>query len=151
MSREDQMALAKVRLEEILTFFGINTKVAIEETDERVEFLVETEDSAHLIGHHGENLRALQYLINMMLRGRDSEELRVGIDIGGYKKARAEQVTAKAREQVGQVIETGQSLELPPMNPAERRLVHVVVGETEGVVSESVGEGPKRRVVIKPN
>src|SRR5690348_10097669 len=99
VNREDSIALAKVRLEELLTFFGINTRVQVDDADERVELLVETEGSGHLIGHHGENLRALQYLLNMMLRGRSDEALRVSVDIGGYKKSRAEAVEARAREQ----------------------------------------------------
>lgn len=150
MSREDSIVLAKVRLEELLTFFGINTRVQVEEADDRVELLVETDDSGHLIGHHGENLRAIQYLVNMMLRGQSQDQLRVGVDIGGYKKSRAEAVMARAREQVAQVIESGKSLNLPPMPAAERRAVHMVVSETDGVISESAGYEPKRYVVIKP-
>ncbi len=149
MSREDSIVLAKVRLEELLTFFGINTRVQVEDNEDRVELLVETEGSGHLIGHHGENLRAIQYLLNMMLRGRSEEPLRVGVDIGGYKKSRAEQVLARAREQVAQVLESGKELSLPPMPAADRRLVHMVVGETDGVASESAGYEPKRYVIIK--
>ncbi len=150
MSREDSIVLAKVRLEELLTFFGINTRVQIEDTDDHVELLVETEDSGYMIGHRGENLRALQYVLNMMLRGEAEDPLRVGVDIGGYKKARSEQILAKAKEQVAQVLETGQSLNLPPMPASERRLVHMVVTETDGVDSESSGYEPKRFVIIKP-
>lgn len=150
MNREDAIALAKVRLEEVLTFFGINTSVQVDEQEDRVELLVETGDGAHLIGHRGENLRALQHILNMILRNQSPERVYWGVDIAGYKKARAEAIIERTNEQIAKVIETGESLMLAPMNPAERRIVHTVVGENAGVVSESTGADPKRRVVIKP-
>ena len=150
MNRDDAIALAKVRLEEVLTFFGINTKVKVDDQDERIDLLVETNDGAALIGHHGENLRALQHVLNMMLRNQSGERLFWGIDVGGYKKARNEAVMTKAREQALKVIETGESITLAPMTAAERRLVHMVVQELEGIATESVGEEPKRRVKINP-
>ena len=150
MNREDAIALAKVRLEEVLTFFGVNTSVRIEEGDDRIELLVETADSAQLIGHRGENLRALQHVLNMILRNQSDERIYWGVDIAGYKKARGEAVMAKAREQALKVIETGDSITLAPMNAAERRLVHMVVSELEGIESESAGTDPKRYVIIKP-
>lgn len=150
MNREDSIALAKVRLEEVLTFFGVNTSVKIEEADDRVELLVEAPDSAQLIGHRGENLRALQHVLNMILRNQTDERVYWGVDIAGYKKARGEAVMTKAREQALKVIETGESVTLSPMNAAERRLVHMVVAELEGAESESAGTDPKRYVVIKP-
>ena len=150
MNREDSIALAKVRLEEVLTFFGVNTKVKVDDQDERVDLLVETGDDAILIGHRGENLRALQHILNMMLRNQSEQRMFWGVDIGGYKKARNESVIAKAREQGLKVIETGESITLAPMTASERRLVHMVVQELEGIVSESIGEEPKRRVKINP-
>lgn len=150
MNREDAIALAKVRLEEVLTFFGINTSVQVDEQADRVELLVETGESAQLIGHHGENLRALQHLLNMILRNQSSERVYMGIDIGGYKKARSEAVMAKARVDAQKVLETGNSLTLAPMNAAERRLVHMVVAELDGLSSESTGQEPKRSVIILP-
>ena len=94
--KDDVTALAKVRLEELLTFFGINTSVKVAELEERVELRVEAPDSAKLIGHHGENLRAIQHLLNMMLRGTNRERTFVDVDVDGYKKARGEQIMTKA-------------------------------------------------------
>ena len=150
MNREDAIALAKVRLEEVLTFFGINTKVKVDDQEERVDLLIETDEDAILIGHRGENLRALQHVLNMMLRNQSDQRMFCGIDVGGYKKARNEAVMTKAHEQALKVIETGESITLAPMTPAERRLVHMVVQELEGIDTESVGAEPKRRVKIKP-
>lgn len=147
---EDVVALAKVRLEELLTFFGVNTSVKVTEVDERVELEVDTADSSKLIGHHGENLKAIQYLLNMMIRGANPERLFIGIDVGGYKKARAEAIMTKAAVSAKQVVETGRLVTLEPMNPAERRLVHMAVADISGTVTESLGQEPHRRVVIKP-
>lgn len=150
MNRDDSIALAKARLEEVLTFFGINTSVKVDDQDERIDLLVDTHDGAMLIGHRGETLRALQHVLNMMLRNQSDERLYWGIDVGGYKKARNEAVMTKAREQGLKVIETGDSITLAPMTAAERRLVHMVVQELEGIITESVGVEPKRSVKIKP-
>ena len=122
MNRDDAIALAKVRLEEVLTFFGINTKVHVDEQDDRIDLLVDTNEGAILIGHRGENLRALQHVLNMMLRNQSGERLFWGIDVGGYKKARGEAVMTKAKEQALKVIETGESVTLAPMSAYERRL-----------------------------
>ncbi len=146
---EDVVALAKARLEELLTFFEINTSAKVSEIDERVELEVDVADSSRLIGHHGENLRAIQYLLNMMIRSANPERLFIGVDIGGYKKARAVAIMTKAATTAKQVVETGRSATLEPMNPAERRLVHMAVADVAGITTESLGEEPHRRVVIR--
>lgn len=146
---QDLTALAKVRLEELLTFFGINTKVKAAETEGRIDLDVEVADTARLIGRHGETLKAIQHLVNMMVRRETTERVFVRVDIAGYHKARGEAAEQKARDAAQSVLETGQPVTLPPMTPAERRLVHVVLSEIPELASESIGEDPKRQVVIK--
>lgn len=146
----DLAALGKLRLEELLTFFGVNTKVKVKEEDGRIELEVEDpNDSGRLIGRHGETLQALQHLINMMVRNQSGEQVRVGVDISGYKKARGETLAAKAKETAAKVLESGKPVTLPPMNSGERRMVHMAVSEIEGIETESAGEPPRRYVIIK--
>jgi spoIIIJ-associated protein len=133
---------AKQHLEDLLTFFGVNTTVQVSENGETIELMVDTDDGGHLIGHRGETLAAIQHLMNMIMRQESEERLYIHVDIGGYRRARLDKLEAQARELAQQVI-------LPPMNPAERRHIHSLLSDNESVTTESRGEGTGRRLVIK--
>jgi spoIIIJ-associated protein len=144
----DIASIAKHRLEDLLAFFGANAQVQSEFDGETLKLSVDTEDTGRLIGHRGETLSALQHIMSMSLQGQNHERLYVHIDVGGYKQARAERLVERAREAAEKVAETGEEVVLPPMSPAERRLVHMELREAAGVATESRGEGPRRRLVI---
>ncbi|HSH31167.1 MAG TPA: R3H domain-containing nucleic acid-binding protein [Candidatus Saccharimonadales bacterium] len=146
---DDLLALAKLRLEEILTFFGVNTGVKAQFTGETIELSVDADVTGRLIGHRGETLAALQQLLNAIVRGQTSERVFVSIDIAGYKKARANHLTDKVQLDAKKVLETGEPKYLRPMNAAERRIIHMALADMPEVVTESEGEGMGRRVVIK--
>ena len=110
-----------------------------------------------LIGFKGQGILALQqYLTIIMSLGlkdvEDEKRVRTNIlvDINDYKTKQEDQSKQTALRAIDQVLESGQPVELPPMDPARRRIVHLAVSEDERVESESVGEGEDRRVVIKP-
>jgi spoIIIJ-associated protein len=142
---------AKQRLEEIISYFGINAEAHVQETDEGI--LLEVAGSPatpRLIGHRGETLRAIEYLLNQMIKRVDGEAPRVSVDIAGYRAARRNTLEALAQEIAGRVASSGQEEELKPMNPAERRIVHMALRELTSVTTESRGEGRDRRIVVKP-
>lgn len=143
---------AKQRLEELVSFFGANVDVAAELTDDGIELSIgATPASPRLIGHRGETLRAIEFLVNQMMKRHDPDAPRVIVDIAGYKQARRESLQELARELADRVKQSGQSEELKPMNPADRRIVHMTLREIDGVESESHGEGPSRRIVVRPS
>jgi spoIIIJ-associated protein len=72
------------------------------------------------------------------------------VDIAGYRAARRNTLEALAQEIAGRVASSGQEEELKPMNPAERRIVHMALRELTSVTTESRGEGRDRRIVVKP-
>lgn len=147
---EDLVALAKLRLEEMLTFFGVNVSVRADQEGDTISLDVEEADTTgRLIGHHGETLASFQQLLNAMIRDRGTERLFVTVDIGGYKKARAEYLREKVKSQAEQVIETGEPKFLRPMTASERRIVHMALADVQGIETESEGEGRARRVVIR--
>ena len=148
MSQPQYVELARRRLEEMVSFFGVNAEVEAEAAEDRVELNVATDATGRLIGHHGETLRALEYLLNIMMK-EAAPEVRFSVDIAGYRKARAEQLTEYAKAQAAKVNETGEESVLRPMNPAERRLVHMALADSPEVETESRGEPPHRRIVIK--
>lgn len=108
------------------------------------------EGAGILIGFHGETLRALQLVVSMMVnKGRESW-LKIEVDVDSYRKNHIESVRSLARRTAEKVSFLQEPVALSPMPAVDRRVVHLAIGEIEGVESESVGEGRDRKVVVKP-
>jgi spoIIIJ-associated protein len=146
---ESGAQLAKRRLEELVSFFGVNAEANVTEGDDTIELEIESDTSGKLIGYHGETMRALQYVLNLMVQ-ESGERRRVYLDVAGYKKARAYNLEKQALESADAVINSGEEVELSPMNAAERRIVHMALRERSDVTTDSRGEDPKRYIVIMP-
>lgn len=149
---EESIQYAKKYLEDILSFFGLNTDVyATTEDDEVIELNVpSTHLNGFLIGQRGETMRALQFMVSNALKSNGYEYTRVNVDIADYKKSRADRLAAKAQAWIDKVKETKEPLHLKPMNPTDRRTVHKLADQ-HGLVTESEGEGRDRHVVLKPS
>lgn len=147
----DTLEFSKLRLEELIAFFGINVNVSADVTDDGIELRVDnTPASPRLIGHRGETLRALEYLINQIVKAHDGDAPRVLVDVAGYKEARKTSLEELAREVAARVKDSGAEEELKPMNPADRRIVHMALRDIEGITTESRGDGHDRRIVVLP-
>jgi spoIIIJ-associated protein len=143
--------VAKQRLEELISFLGVNITATAEVTDDGIELTVATTSaSPRLIGHRGETLRAIEYLVNQMVKHHAADTPRILVDIAGYKEARKHNLEALAHEVATSVKSSGVEAALNPMNPAERRIVHMTLREIEGVASESRGDGRTRHIVVMP-
>ncbi len=101
------------------------------------------------IGRRGEMLDALQYLTSLSANSKNGY-FRVTLNIGDYREKREQTLVALADRMAKQVLRTGRSRSLEPMNPYERRIIHTAVQAIEGVESSSFGDGSHRRVVIYP-
>ena len=110
------------------------------------------EGSGILIGHHGDTLDALQYLLNLAANRREEGEkrdyLKVTLDIEGYRAKREETLRALARKQADKVLKYKRSVMLEPMNPYERRIIHSEVQTIKGVSTNSIGSENNRKIVI---
>ena len=147
---EEAIQYAERYLEDLLSFFGLNTQVEATHEDEVIQLNVpSTALNGFLIGQHGDTMRALQFLVSSALKNQGHEFWRVNIDIAGYKQQRAGRLTEKAQAWVDKVKESGEPYELRPMNAADRRVIHKLADDA-GLITESVGEGRERRVVLKP-
>lgn len=135
-------------LDEVIRKMGLEASVVIE-NEASPQLSVAMEDPARLIGHKGEGLYALQHLVRMMLLAK-GERLPVIVDIDGYRSRQHDALKETAARKAKEVRDTGQQASFPPMTSYERRLIHTVVADIDGVASESRGEGRTRRVVIKP-
>ncbi len=148
-SLEEAILFAKKYLEDLLSFFGLNTDVYATSDDEVIQLNVpSTHLNGFLIGLHGDNMRSLQYLTSTALKSSNFSHSRVSVDIAEYKKQRADRLREKAEVWVKQVRDSGEAMELQPMNAADRRVVHQLAGEY-GVETESTGEGRERHITLK--
>ena len=147
---EESIIYAKKYLEDLLSFFGLNTDIyATNSDDEVIELHVpSTHLNGFLIGHNGETMRAMQFMVSNALRNNDYEVSRVNVDIADYKKARADRLAEKAKEWMDEVKSSSKDKALEPMNSADRRTVHKTASEY-GLETESVGEGRDRHIVLK--
>lgn len=147
---EEAIVYAKKYLEDLLSFFGLNTDVSATHDDEVIQLNVpSTAMNAFLIGQHGDTMRSLQYLVSTALKNQNHEYWRVNVDVAGYKQQRADRLAEKAQAWLRKVQETGESMELKPMNAADRRVIHKLADDT-GLSTESIGEGRDRHIVLKP-
>lgn len=138
-------------LDNILGLLLLEGSYEIEENGDGFSVSIETKDAGRLIGARGESLEGLQLLINQIISRRSGEEgfKRVIMDVSGWRKQKEEELMKDAQNWGKQVLETGKEIELEPQSPWQRRVVHTVIGEMEGLETESVGEGRDRHVVIK--
>lgn len=149
LNREESIDFAKKYLEDLLSFFGLNTAVSVHCDEDVIELGVpSTHLNGFLIGQRGETLRSLQYLLSMSLKNKNAELTRVNIDVASYKQHRADRLADQVREWCQQVMSTGKPMSLKPMNPADRRVAHHVVSEFGSLESHSEGEGRDRHLVI---
>jgi spoIIIJ-associated protein len=147
---EDAIAYAKKYLEDLLSFFGLNTDVHATSDEDVIELNIpSTHLNGFLIGQRGETVRAIQFLVSNALKNQGFGMTRVNVDVAEYKKQRAERLAETAEEWVKKVRDSGEPYEIRPMNAADRRVVHKVAAEA-GLGSESVGEGRDRHIVLKP-
>lgn len=115
-----------------------------------VKLTVAEKDSGLLIGHAGSRLKSLSAVLNMMLP-RTEERYSVLLDINGYREQRAAHIRDMAGRAVEEAIALMEPVELEPMTPWERRIVHLALQERTDISTFSEGEeGEDRRVIIKP-
>lgn len=147
---EASQEFAKKFVEDLLSFFGLNVDVTVGSSDgEVIEISIpSTSMNGFLIGQRGENMRALQFLTSTSLKNNDYEITRVNLDVADYKKQRASRLEEKAADWMKQVQESGEPMDLKPMSAADRRVIHKLAAEYD-IVSESVGEGKDRHIVLK--
>lgn len=149
MDRDSSIDYAKKYLENLLSFFGLNTDVKATADDDVIELKVpSTHLNGFLIGHNGDTLRSLQFLVSTTLRNHDALLHRINIDIADYKAQRADRLVNRIKDILDNVLESGEPRSLEPMNAADRRVVHQAVSEYPKLTTESVGEGRERHIVI---
>ena len=155
---DDETAMAIAVTQELLVTMGFQVRVVPQEEglgaepDEPPTIALDIlgDDLGMLIGRRGEHLAQLQYLVNLLVNRRLGHWARVSLDVEGYKRRREESLIGLAERVAKQVARSGRPIQLEPMPPNERRIVHLALRDEAGVSTESSGEGDLRRVVIAP-
>lgn len=149
MEESKQQTIKEV-LKDILNHMGISCEIEARVSEETPIFNVKTEDSGILIGSRGANLFSLQYAARLLVFKKLGESLHFIVDVEGYKQVREEFLRELARQAAARVRETQESLLLKPMLAYERRVIHSEISKLPDIATESVGEEPERRILIKP-
>lgn len=147
---EKAIQYAKKYLEDLLSFFGLNTDVyATSQDDEVIELdIPSTHLNGFLIGNRGDTVRALQFTISSALKNQSYKFSRVNVDVADYKKHKADRLLARYEPIFKDVKKSGETMHLEPMNPAERRVIHQAAVDY-GLSSDSEGVGRERHIVLK--
>lgn len=121
----------------------------INKNEGMVTFKLHGSDMGILIGKHGQTLDSLQYLTNLVANKNSAERIRIVIDIEDYRERRVETLNRLALRIADKVKRTGERVVLEPMNPHERKIIHVALQNDRRITTLSEGEEPYRRVVIE--
>lgn len=136
-------------LDNLLGLLLLEGSYDMEEKEEAFFVSIDTTDAGRLIGANGETLQALQSIINQIVYRVDNNSKRVMIDVEGWRKQKEEDLTKQSEIWAKEVIESKKEMELVPMSPWQRRIVHMIVSGFEELETESAGEGRERHIVIR--
>lgn len=148
---EKGVKLAQNLAEELLQKLEIKAEVKTKEENSSIYIDIEGGDLGLLIGYHGESLEALQLLLGLMINKNlgGEEWVPISLDIGGWREERVQAIRSLVKKMISEIGDSKDKVELPPMPASQRRTAHLILGEFPGFTSESIGDEPNRRVIIK--
>jgi spoIIIJ-associated protein len=135
-------------LNRFVAALGITATVQVEETVDGPRLNLAGEEAELLVRHRGEPLKALQHVVDMAFGRSLDDDKRVFIDALEYRKGKDIELRRMAKFLAEKAKETGLEQQLGPLNPYERRLVHMAVAEVPGVATESIGDAFAKTVLI---
>jgi spoIIIJ-associated protein len=142
--------LIKSTIEELLGLLEIEGDFEVKTDEEKIDINLNTKDSGMVIGYHGDTLESLQLVFALCLSKKTGEFKRVSIEVGEYKKNRAEWLKNLAEQTKERALAEEREVPLYDLKGWERREIHLLLQDDKEVLSESTGEGKDRVLVIKP-
>jgi len=139
-------------LQTLLSKMGCSGEVDVIEYHDGVQFTIKTRDGGLLIGENGQNLIALNHLVRKITDRlfKKEEQFRFSIDVNDYQRQRHESLRDLARMSAQRVRYFKKEVVMDPMTSYDRRIIHSALTEYPDIITESTGEEPGRRIVIKP-
>lgn len=149
MSSETLPIIKKVA-NELFSRIGLTGDIQVSQKEEG-SFAIDVtcQDPQLYIGEKGQTMGEILYIVKSLLRRKLGESIYVDLDINDYRKNKEHYVKELARTTADEVTLLKNPKELPPMSPAERRLVHMELQERSDIETQSIGEGQDRRIVIQ--
>lgn len=145
---EESAELVRHELSEILALMGFPSDVTAEVDGATVRCQVSDEHEEALTGQDGKIIDSLQYLLRKFVARKVEEKIRLSIDIGEFREKRKVELMERAKELAALVKEDGKTQAIPPLNPSERRIVHVALQDDKDIRSRSVGGGLFKKILI---
>lgn len=137
-------------LEEIVEDLSLDAEVEVESEGGVLTGRVEGESVGLFIGRHGQTIDAVQHLAQRIIFPDGPSSVRVVIDANGYRERRAEALRAEADDAADEAVRAGRPVELDPLPPFERRIVHEYLRDRDDVATHSEGDEPHRFLVVSP-
>jgi spoIIIJ-associated protein len=148
--QEDDVNFAKRTLEEMLALIPVEATIAASRGEERINLRIQGDRSGLLIGRKGKTLDALQFLVNKIVSKALDKKIDVVIDSENYRRRREDSLTQLALKMGDKAKKIKKPVTTNPLNPHDRRLIHLALKEDEHLETRSRGEGLLKRVVIIP-
>ncbi len=142
--------IIKDTTDELLKLLEVEGSAGISFGEEAVDITLDTPDSGIVIGRHGDILESLQLILSIAISKRLNKFFRVSLEVGDYKKNREDWLRTTALDAKDRAMDQGKEITLPELKAWERRIVHLALKDDEEVVSESIGEGRDRVLVVRP-
>lgn len=145
------VAEAKETTEEFFKKMGFEIEIeALGQKDETIFLNLRASEAKVLIGERGQTLFEIQHLLKAILKKKSKESFYLDLDINDYKKKKTEYLKELARSAAQEAVLTKQEKELPPMSPAERRIIHLELASRRDVTTQSIGRELNRRIIVRP-
>ena len=135
-------------VQSVVSAMGVVLTVTIEESPEGARINLEGEDGGVLIRRGGEGLQALQHVVATAFRRQLGDDTRVVVDCNGFRRDKDAEIKQMARFMAEKARSSGMPQEMGPLNPYERRIVHIAIAEDPTVSSESIGDAFMKTVII---
>lgn len=156
MKEKDIKKITKETMDEIMKLLDIDCdySIDIDDSDEIsiINISIDGDDLGYMIGNHGRHLDSFQYILSLVLRNKLEEDFKfmIMLDVAGYRKERISKIEELAIKKADDARLLGEAVDLKPMRPSDRRIVHMTLQKFDDITTESQGEGIDRYVRIIP-
>lgn len=134
-------------------YIGMDFQIMVTDVSEKIDrmlFLIQCDNGDVLVGKDGEILESLQYILRLAVAKKFKQNLKILIDINGYRERRKKSLTIMAKRLADKVRRTGRKMKTDPLNPYERRIIHTLFKHNKNVTTKSEGEGHIKKIIISP-
>lgn len=142
------LAAIQADVAEMLRLMGMAAQVTVSQEGGKVKAHIVGDDLESVVGHEGQTLDGLQYLMRKIIAKKFPEKISFVIDAGDFRASRKSELESLALQLAQEVKDTGKTRSIPPINPAERRIVHMVLQTDTTIRSRSVGDGLFKKILI---